>query len=96
MIIKCRNDHEKLHSCYDERFTRYLIVRAPRAPVHAHIESGVTVSATGVQEGAEEREKHAMLTYVVKDMPTELYTELLEGLRMPGQVLSDYPLNFLA
>jgi hypothetical protein len=89
LIKEGREGHEKLQALY-QPYTKYCIVRPMRASPTPLTTDGQSEDATGVQEGAEERERHAMLTYVVKDMPTELYTELLEGLRMPGQVLSDY------
>jgi hypothetical protein len=89
-----RKHHETLQALYqpDMKYLKYFIVR-PVGVSSTPLTSGE--NANGVQEGAEERERHAMLTYVVKDMPTELYTELLEGFRMPGQVLYDYASSVL-
>jgi hypothetical protein len=87
LIKEGREDHEKLQALFEPYRRRHLIVRPMRASPTALTTDGQSEDATGVQEGAEEGERHAMLTYVVKEMPTELYTELLEGLKMPGQVL---------
>jgi hypothetical protein len=87
MLREAGKGHDKLQALFEPYRRRHLIARPMRASPTALTTDGQSEDATGVQEGAEERERHAMLTYVVKEMPTEVYTELLEGLKMPGQVL---------
>jgi hypothetical protein len=91
MLKEARKCHEKLQALYQPNRRTLFIVRPVAASPTPLTTDGQSGNVTGVQEGAEERERHAMLAYVVKDMPTELYTELLEGLRMPGQVLPTMP-----
>jgi hypothetical protein len=86
MLKEARKCHEKLQALY-QPYMKFLIVRPACASPTPLTTDGQSENVIGLQEGAEERERHAMLTYVVKEMPTELYTELLEGVKMPGQVL---------
>jgi hypothetical protein len=59
---------------------RVEVVAVQQAPEDT-ICTKVSVEARGVQEGEEER--HAMVTYAMKEMNEQLYIELLEGFHGP-------------
>jgi hypothetical protein len=80
-----REDHERLQTRYDSCII-YLVVKPAGAVPDPPTKIGEN-EGTVAQGIVEESERQAVLTYVVKGMPTELYTELLEGVKMPGQVL---------
>jgi hypothetical protein len=88
VLNRGRADHERLQTRYYSYIT-YLVVRPAGALSNPPTKNGKS-DGTVAQGIVEESERQAVLTYVVKGMPTELYTELLEGVRMSGQVLSDY------
>jgi hypothetical protein len=91
LLMHCRRDHEEMQTGFNA-FLNYMIA-GPADSRSVHLsDSGDSESKTGGHDGAGESERQAMVTYAVKTMPTELFTELLEGIKMPGQVLQDWDL----
>lgn len=80
LLRHCRRDHEELQTGYNV-FLNYMVVRPADSRSARLSDSG---------DSAGESERQAMVTYAVKTMPTELFTELLEGIKMPGQVLQEW------